>query len=83
MEDLQLEIYRLRRENARLRHRLKLTDGFMALHVQINVGLEHEVKAVNGHFDRSLSLLEKVLSDRTGQNVPEVFSQAYHLLNRN
>jgi hypothetical protein len=83
MEDLQLEIYRLRRENARLRNRLKTTDEFMALHVQRNVVLEHEVKAVNGHFDRSLSLLEKALSDRSGLNATEVFSQAYHLLHSN
>lgn len=80
MEDLQLEIYRLRRENATLRHRLTMTNQFMAIHVQLNVDLEHQLKAANGHFDQSLNIMEKLLSDRTGQNVPEVLSQALDLL---
>ncbi len=83
MEDLQLEIFRLRRENATLRHRLTTTNQFMALHVQINVGLERQVAAVNGHFERSLVLLESLINDRSESNKLDAYSKVYHLLNPN
>lgn len=82
MEELQLEIYRLRRENSSLRHRLTTTNQFMSIHVRMNVELEHQLTAVNGHFDRSLELIEGLIRAKTNDELTDAFSQAFDLLNR-
>lgn len=83
MEELQLEIYRLRRENSALRHRLTTTNQFMAIHVQMNTELEHKLKAVNSHFEMSLELMKGFIQTKQEGQLTTAFTRAYHLLNRN
>jgi hypothetical protein len=82
MEELQLEIHRLRRENTALRHRLTATNQFMAMHVQMNVEQEHQLTTVNGHFDRCLELIEGLIKAKANDELAEAFAQAINLLKR-
>lgn len=83
MDNQTRELLRLQKENEALRYRLAITDKFMTIQVMLNTELEHQLKAANSRFERSIMLLKGFIETKDLPQFITVFSRVYHLINRN
>lgn len=83
MDELLNEIVRLQRENEALKHRVCCTDRHLNFFVDANTLLEHQLKAANRHFERTLDLYKALMQSKSEGNILHVYSRGYHLANSN